>query len=242
MTTRIKLSFLASTIAILTGCGGGGDGSNVTNTDPQGLWTGVASTGYTVNTAVLETGETWGIYSSGSTIYGALYGSAVVNGASISINGTDFNFETNRSTSGNLTGTVQAKSSMSLSGNGVTVPLTYQSSYDTPATAANAKGTWSFVGRSGAYTLIPGAITIDSTGRFVLNQTNCITNGSIVPRSGGKNVYNITLSSVGSGCAVGQSTLTGVTHIDTSVTPNKLLGLALTPNKSDGLIVIGTKQ
>jgi hypothetical protein len=90
--------------------------------------------------------------------------------------------------------------------------------------------------------LIPGAITIDSTGRFVLNQTNCITTGSIVPRSGGKNIYNITLSSTGSGCAVGQGTLSGVTHIDTSVTPNKLLALSLTPSKSDGLIVIGTKQ
>jgi hypothetical protein len=243
MKLAIKYILAATVIAVLTACGGGGGGSGAaTNVDPQGIWAGPASTGYTVNAVVLETGETWGVYTSGSTIYGALYGSAAVNGSSISINGTDFNFLTNSSSSGNLSGTVTARSSMSLSGSGVSVPLTYQSSYDSPATAAAAMGTWSFVGRSGAYTLIPGSITIDGSGRFVLNQTNCVTTGSILPRAGGKNIYNISLSSTGIGCAAGQSTLTGVTYLDTSVSPNKFLALALTSNRSDGLIVIGTKQ
>ena len=131
---------------------------------------------------------------------------------------------------------------MSLTGSGVTAALTYQSSYDTPATAAAVMGTWSFTGRSGSYSLIPGSVTIDGSGTFFLNQDDCMTTGSIVPRSGGKNIYNINLSSSGIGCAAGQSTLSGVTYLDTSVTPNKFLILALTTNKSDGLIVIGTKQ
>lgn len=240
MLKKVKYTTAVAALSLLAACGGGGGSAN--NVDPQGIWTGPASTGYTVNAVVLETGETWGVYTSGSTIYGALYGSAAVNGSSISINGTDFNFLTNSSSSGSLTGTVVAKSSMSLRGSSVTVPLTYQSSYDTPATAAAAMGTWSFTGRSGAYSLIPDSITIDGSGRFVLNQTNCVTTGSIVPRSGGKNIYNISLSSSGVGCAVGQSTLSGVTYLDTSVTPNKFLALALTSSKSDGLIVIGTKQ
>ena len=243
MKTVINLLFATVSIALITACGGGGSGgSATTNVDPQGIWVGTSSTGYAVNTVVLETGETWGIYSSGSIIYGALYGSAAVNSSSISIDGTDFDFTTNRSSRGNFSGTVAAKSSISLRSNNVTVPLTYRSSYDTPATAAAAVGTWAFIGRSGAYTLIPGAITFDSSGRTVLNQTNCVTIGSMVPRSGGKNIYNINLSSSGVGCAVGQSSLSGVTYLDTSVTPNKFLALALTSDKSDGLIVIGTKQ
>jgi hypothetical protein len=242
MKAAFKYTLAATAVAVLSACGGGGSGGAASNVDPQGIWAGPASTGYTVNAVVLETGETWGVYTSGSTIYGALYGSAAVNGSSISINGTDFNFLTNSSAAGTLTGTVAAKSSMSLRGTNVTVPLTYQSTYDTPATAAAAMGTWSFIGRSGAYSLIPGSITIDGSGRFVLNQTNCVTTGSIVPRSGGKNIFNISLSSSGVGCAVGQSTLSGVTYLDTSVTPNKFLALALTSSKSDGLIVIGTKQ
>ncbi len=242
---NILRSVLAATsLSILAACGGGDgdDGGLVNNVDPQGIWTGQASTGYTVSTVVLETGETWGIYTSGSTIYGALYGSAAVNGSSISINATAFNFLKNSSSSGNVSGTVVSKSSMLLTDSGVTLPLTYKTEYDTPATAAAAMGTWSFEGRSGLYTLIPDSITIDGAGRFVLNQTDCVTTGSIVPRPGGKNIYNFSLSSSGIGCAVGQSTLSGITYLDTSVIPNKLLALALTSDKSDGLIVLGTKQ
>lgn len=234
-----KLVGAAVVAASLAACGGGGGGGNV---DPQGFWAGPASTGYTISSVILETGETWGVYTSGTNIYGALYGSAVVNGSSISINGTDFNFLNNSSSSGTLSGIVAEKSTMSLTGTNVTASLTYQTSYDTPATAAAITGTWSFNGRSGAYTLLPDTIAIDGSGRFVLNQTNCITTGSIVPRTGGKNIYNISLSSSGSGCAAGQSSLSGITYLDTSVTPNKFLALALTSSKSDGLIIVGTKQ
>jgi hypothetical protein len=223
----------------LTACGGGGGGgSSTVNADAQGYWSGPASTGYTVNAVVLETGETWGIYSSGSIIYGALYGTATTNGNNVSITGADFNFITNASTQGVLSGPITAKTSMSLnSTNGVSVPLTYSSTYDTAAT-----GTWAFIGRSGLYSLAPGSITINGSGAFTLNQTNCTTVGTLVPRSGGKNVYNLNLTASGSSCVAGQSSMAGVAFIDTSVTPNKFVSLALTPNKNDGVVVIGTKQ
>ena len=241
--TKTLYALAASAVATLVACGGGGGGgASATNADAQGYWTGLASTGYTVSTVVLETGETWGVYSSGSTIYGALYGNASVSGNNISITGTDFNFLTNSSSSGNLTGTVAAKSTMSLSGSGVTVPLTYKAAYDNAATAAAITGNWSFIGRSGSYTLLPGTITVDGAGRFTLNQTNCVTSGSIVPRPSGKNIYNVVLSGVGTGCAVGQSSMAGIAYLDTTVTPNKFLSLALIPGKSDGVVVIGTKQ
>ena len=62
--------------ALLAACGGGGGSGTAAavNVDPQGYWTGTSAAGYSVNTAVLDNGEVWGIYSSGSTIYGALYG------------------------------------------------------------------------------------------------------------------------------------------------------------------------
>ena len=52
----------------------------------------------------------------------------------------------------------------------------------------------------------------------------------------------MTLAAVGANCAAGQSKLSGVAYLDTTVTPNKLFSLALTPSKKDGLVVIGTKQ
>lgn len=245
MKNTIKYTLAASAVALLAACGGGGGSSSIsptTNADPQGLWSGTASTGYTVNTAVLDSGETWGVYSSGSTIFGALYGTTTTNGNTVTTVGTDFNFLTNSTSSGNLTGPVVAKSTMSLTGSGVSVPLTYQATYDTAATSAAFAGTWSFIGRSGSYTLVPGSITINSSGAFTLSQTGCTTTGSVVPRTGGKNVYNLTLSGSGVNCVAGQSTMSGVAYIDTSVTPNKFLSLALIPSKTDGVVVIGTKQ
>jgi hypothetical protein len=240
MINKIKLLTATAVLTLLSACGGGG--SSTPSADPQGFWTGQASTGYTISTAILESGEAWGIYSSGSTIYGALYGTAATNGNSISIQGTDFNFLTNSSVPGNLTGTLLPKSSMSLTGSNVSVPLIYQTAYDTPATAAAITGTWAFTGRSGSYSLIPGSFTIDSGGRFILNQTNCVTSGTVVPRSSGKNIYNLTLSASGIGCAAGQTTMSGIVYLDATVTPNKFLSLALTPNKNDGVIVLGTKR
>jgi hypothetical protein len=235
----IALAILATT-TLLAACGGGGGDS--VSADPQGIWVGTASTGYTVNVVVLDNKEVWGVYASGSTIYGALYGNGFVNGDSFSVSGTDFNFLTNQSTSGSLSGSFVAKSSLSLSNSTTSVSMSYRSSYDTPATASAVTGTWSFIGRSSSYSLIPGSITVDGSGNFNLIQSNCTTTGRIIPRAGGKNIYSVNLASSGVGCAAGQTTLSGIAYLDTSVNPNKFLSLALTPGKNDGLIVIGTKQ
>jgi len=232
--------FAALITLVLTACGGGGGGT--TNADPQGIWTGQISTGFKANMVLLENGELFGIYSTGSTIYGAGYGTASVSGNAITISGTDFYFPTNSATKGTFTGTVTTKSAISLTNANSNVALSYVSQYDTAATAVAVTGNWSFIGRSGSYTLLPGSISVNSLGAFTLNQTNCVTSGSIVPRSSGKNVYNVTLTSVGSSCAVGQSSMAGVAYLDTSVTPNRFLSLALTASKGDGLIVIGTRQ
>jgi hypothetical protein len=236
---KIKKKFaISASLLMLVGCGGG----SATNVDPQGYWVGPSSTGYTVSAAILENGESWGIYSSGSTIYGALYGSTSTDGSSITVAGSDFNFVSNSVASNTLTGTVAAKSSISaVSQIGTTVSLSYLPEYETAATSSAIVGTWNFIGRSRSYSLIPGTIVVDGAGSFTLNQTNCVTSGSVVPRSGGKNIYNLTLSSTGSGCVAGQSSMSGIAILDTSVTPNKFLSLALTPSKGDGVIVIGTR-
>ena len=132
---------------------------------------------------------------------------------------------------------------MALTSNvGFTVSLEYDSSYDTPAAASSVTGSWLFGGRSGSYFLDPDTVSVDDTGLFTLSQTDCETSGQIVPRPGGKNVYDMNLTSSGSGCAAGQSALKGIAILDASETPNIFLGLALNSDKSDGLIIAGIKQ
>lgn len=240
--TAISATFL------LVACGGGGGGGSAsvsaTSAGVEGFWSGPASTGYDVSTVILENGETWGIYSSGSTIYGALYGSTTVTSSNITISGTDFDFLRNISSSGSFVGTYANKSSMSLSNpaNGSSVALSYDSSYDTAAIPANLTGTFSFTGRSGSYSLIPGSVTINSSGAFNLAQTNCATSGTMRPRANGKNVYDVIMTSAGNGCAVGYATLRGIGYLDTTVNPYRFLILALNDDKSDGLIILGSKN
>jgi hypothetical protein len=229
-----------ATATLLTACGGGGGDTD--NADSQGFWSGPANTGYNVNAVILDTGEVWGVYSDSEYIWGALYGNASVSGQNITVRGTDFNFEENSATAGTLTGTVIAKNSIQLSSrSGLQASLTYGPAYDTPATAAAIAGTWSFIGRSAAFNLVPGSVTVDGSGNFTLSQTGCTSAGSIVPRAGGKNIYNINLTSSGPNCVLGYNSLSGVAYLDTNVTPNRFLALGLTPSKSDGLIVIGTR-
>jgi len=239
---RLLKGLILADISLFTlaGCGGGGGGDTGTNADPQGIWSGPTSTGYIANTVILETGETWGIYSSGNTIYGGLYGTATTNGNTVSISGTDFNFIKNQTAQGSLSGPIVAKSTMTISGSGVTTQLTYNPTYD--ATASPVTGSWAFNGRSSTYALAPATVTINNTGGFVLNQTNCSTTGNLTQRATGKNIYNINLTSVGIGCAIGQSSISGVAYIDTTTNPNRMLILALTSTKNDGLVIIATRQ
>jgi hypothetical protein len=237
-----KLLATVAVASMFTACGGGG-GDSVTNADPQGFWAGQASNGNTLSVVVLETDEAWGVYSSGQSIIGALYGRAAINGNSISIVGSDFNFISNTVSTGTAAGSITSKTSMNLTSSlGGTASLVYQSSYDRPP--APILGTWSFVGRSRYSQVAPGVITFDSNGRFVLNEPNCLTTGVATPRATGKNVYNLTMSASGSGCGGGQNSWSwsGVAYVDATTTPNKVLALALTPDKSDGLIVLGTRQ
>ena len=243
-----KFSAIVLCSCLLAACGGGGGGggttSVATNVDAQGYWTGPTNSGYSVYLAVLENGESWGIYRSGSLIYGAVYGASTVNGGTITITGTNFDFQASTATAGTLSGPVVAKNTMNLSeiGSSLTASLTYDPTYDTPATSSVIAGTWSTTGRSASYSLIPATITIDGTGNFSLVQPNCTSIGTVVPRPGGKNIYNVNLSTTGSGCASGQSTLSGVLFVDTTVTPYQFVALTLTPSKNDGLIVLGSKQ
>lgn len=231
----------------LAACGGGGGGGaptiSTTAAGVEGFWSGPASTGYTVDAVILENGQTWGIYSAGSTIYGALYGYTTVTGSSLSISGTDFNFLDNSLSQGVLSGSYAARTSINATSNlGPSVALSYDNAYDQPASQASLAGTYGFRGRSGLYTLVPGNVTINSSGAFSLLQTGCSTAGSITPRPNGKNVFNVTLSSAGPNCAAGYGSLAGVGYLDTSVVPNRFLILALKPDQSDGLIVLGTRQ
>jgi hypothetical protein len=240
MKNTIKLTLAASAVALLAACGGGGGSSAPVAGTAEGFWEGTTSTGYNAAVAVLENGETWGLYTSGNTVYGALYGTSTGSGSTFSASGSDFNLLNWAVTSGSLNGTVVPQSTIrAVSGGGTTVNLTYDSSYNTPATQAAITGTYTVRAISATGSADDVAMTISSTGVLSVPGVGCTASGTVVPRPSGKNVYNISVTFTGNNCALGNGgTASGIFILDGTLA----ISLALTPNKQDGFIAFGLKN
>lgn len=253
--TPIHVALAAS--MVLCACGGGG-GSNPASSDPvdfgtvvgpqsaEGFWSGVSSDGTTLNLAVLENGESWGIYTStqGSYISGALQGQTSTSGADISGSGSAYDFSTGSVKSGNLTGRVISKSTMlARSLVGFSVTLNYNAGYDARASLADLAGKYLIFGRSGRSIILPNHVEISPSGTFTSLEVECTRLGTFAPRASGKNMFDFSLTFSGN-CPnfASGSSVHGVAFLDKSTIPYRLHSMALGSNKADAVVVIGTKQ
>jgi hypothetical protein len=197
--------------------------------------------------AVLETGESFGVYTTtaGSNITGAVYGQSSGVGTAFSGKGSDYNFATGMVTPGGFTGNVTAKNSINAASfAGFNVNVKYNPDYDTAATLASAAGTYFIIGRSGRNIIIPNYINVNAQGVFTNLENGCIRTGTLVPRSSGKNIYNLTVAVSGASCTSfsNGTLLTGVLHLDKTSAPSRFYSLALNSDKSDAMVIVGTKQ
>lgn len=242
-TFRLSLALLLTTIIAACGGGGGGGGSSTPTSGgtAEGLWIGTASTGYGVAALVLENAETWGFYYSGSTTAGVLYGTATGNGSTFTASGTDFNFYTRASTPGNLNGTVVSGSSISAtSSNNGNVSLVYDSSYNIPASLNSIAGNYTGWGVTKSTPSESITFAINSAGAISASGLNCSVSGSVSPRASGKNVYNVSTTFTGNGCALGNGvTTTGVATLSSLSGVNRLIVMTLNQSKTDGYILNG---
>lgn len=195
--------------------------------------------------AVLENGETWGVYTSGNTIYGALNGTSIGTGNVFVASGSDYNLLNWSVTSGSYSGTVTARSTIeAVSNRGTSISLAYDQSYDTVATLTAIAGNYTVSGISAQGSASSVPMSINTGGLVTVTGMNgCSASGAVSPRANGKNVYNISMTFTGVTCALGYGgTASGIFVLDKSVTPNIALSLALTPNRQDGFIAVGTKN
>lgn len=190
---------------------------------------------------MLDDTSTWGLYSSGNTIYGAVNGTTVATGNNFSTSGTDFNFATRTATSGTYTGTAVTGATLTATGsNGVTFSGIFNASYNTPANIANIAGTYTGWGITKSTLAQTSIVTISNTGVVSASAINCTVAGTVTPRAGGKNVYNVSTTFSGSNCALGNgTTTTGVAVLDASSGASRLVAITLNSGKSDGYIFSG---
>ena len=233
--------------AVLSACGGGGgDSAPAAATVPaitaEGFWEGPASTSVSVALAVLETGETWGVYTSGGSIVGALYGNTTSSGTTVSGSGKDFNIPSRTVGSGTYSGTFVAKNSINVTTSaGTSFSGAYKTAYDQPASLATITGTFSGVGVSGTSPVQPVSVTISPSGAITVpSSLGCSAAGTTTPRPSGKNILDVTVTFTGTSCALGNgASTTGIAYYD--ATTRRVLVMAMNAAKSDGFVYVGQK-
>lgn len=242
MLKTIKVVSTLSALVLLTACGGGGDGSSTPSTSAEGFWNGTTSTGYSGSIVILENGETWGYYSSGSYLYGALYGNTTTSGNTLSGSGADFNLPSRTVTSGSYNGTFTQNSSISLrTSQGATFTGTYGTTYLQPASLTALAGVYRGQALTGTTAPQTVSVTITSTGQVTVpSSLGCSAAGTASPRPTGKNIFNLTVTFTGTNCALGNGgTASGILYYDSST--KQILAMAMNSAKSDGFIALGAK-
>ena len=231
--------------SILTACGGGGGGGSTAPSAPpvtaEGFWEGTASTGTSVALAVLEDGETWGVYTSGNSIAGALYGQTTSSGTTLTGSGNDFNIAAHSVSSATYNGTFVAKSTIRVASGGTTFSGNYAVAYDQPASLTALAGTFTGQGISGNSSAQTIPVTISTTGAITVpTSAGCGASGTASPRATGKNIFDVLVTFNGTSCALGNGTITkGVGYFN--ATSRTLVVLALNSAKTDGFIYVGQK-
>lgn len=247
---RLARYLALATVAALTACGGGGSDSASTNsnTNPtppipaksaEGFWNGKASSGFDVSLAVLENGETWGVYTKGGFIYGALYGQTTSSNGALTGTSKDFDLRSGTVASSDYSGTYTGQNNISIRAAGGTITANYSANYDQPATLAALAGTYS--GQGVATGALPQSTPITISPSGILNMPSslgCAASGTVTPRPGGKNVFNLSITFSGASCALGNgATASGVGYYE----GGKFLAMGLLPSKAAGFIFIGQK-
>lgn len=240
-----KLVSTSVLLAALAACGGGGGGDATTTASAEGFWVGTTSNGTQVNLAILENGETWGLYGSSNAVTGAVYGNTSTSGTSLSGSGSGFNFVTRTSGSGTFSGSVTTKGSISFNvSDGTKLTGTYDASYEQPASLAGVAGTYTGWAVTGGIAPQTTTVVVDVNGNIsssiVSGNLSCTTTGKATPRASGKNVFNVQMTFTGNYCALGNGTV--VNGVATYNAANRqLITMALNSAKSDGLIYLGTR-
>lgn len=237
---------------LLSACGGGGSSAGVTDTNSTsgtpaggsgnpaaaaGTWQGSYKGLYGVRLVVLSTGETFGLYETGNTITGGLYGDIASQGVVVSGFLSDFAFNNISIDKENLNGTVEGQKTMVLRRGNQRLDLTY--STGVRQNVMTLAGTYQGRGRNTLGAPDNMTLTISSNGAVNMPASICSSSGQISQHPNGDNVFAINLTITGDNCGRKGTGLSGVAFLDPN---NRLYILGLNPTRSDGAFFFGVRR
>jgi len=222
----------------LTACGGGSS-PPTPNADPQGFWQGTAGDGRDVSSLILEQGQYFMVFSSGTTVSGMVEGAFSVSGNTLIDNAAIDFPASGAATTASVTGSVTTRQSLSLTdaeSSGVrAVTGTYSPAYDTPVDISEAIGTWvGNIGSTGETRL-----TISPDLSFTGTQGSCSFSGSVRARPTGKHVFDGSLTFNDVSCASGTGTSMNVEAV---VSGTKITAVGVNSWTTVGFAFVGARQ
>jgi hypothetical protein len=209
----------------------------------EGFWVASLPSGINVKWAVLDDGETWGIYEAQGTVLGAFHGITRSAAGALYGSGSAFDIPSASVGATTLTGSYIARQTITLStAFGAQISGRYAPSYDQPASLPTLQGRYGGEGLGSRGPVLGMALSVAPGGAFVMTSNeDCAASGTLSPRPGGKAVFNIRLRFAGRACALGDgATASGVAHL--SAASGELVVLALNEAKTDGWLYLGTRS
>lgn len=236
---------------LVAACGGGGggggndDGGAVSNA-AEGLYFGTTDGGQLLNGLVLENGEYYVLYGSATEIDGLVHGMATArDGLFRSSDARVFDFTDGTRSSATVSASYQARNTLwgTLASAGQTGSFSarYTPLFEQLVPLSALAGT--YTGITDDSDIIHYALRSDGSidGTVYDGSLSCSFRGSMTPRTGGRNVYNVSLRFLGGACAAGTSTATGhaVPVVQDGMTT--LLTAALLPGRTDAVAAVATR-
>jgi hypothetical protein len=254
----------AGLVLMLAGCGGGGNagtsvfGDEFTDRpDPpstpgpdqpsfaaEGRYVGTTSSGYDIDAVVLETGDAWAVYSRGGTPYGLIQASGgAVSGGRYTATGFDYYLAAASRYNASIDAAFTSRADLSgtlVSGTTSTFAASYDSSYEQPASLTAIAGTWT-LSTAVANGTAPGTVSVAADGTLTGTIQACNFTGLALPRTSGKNVFDVRITFADTGCLYNSATLAGIAVLRRSEPNAQITIAALLPDKSSGFLAFGQK-
>lgn len=238
---------MASALTCARVSGGGSPGNPAPGSPPAGLYRGTTADGRAVAAVVRrESSATWVIYTAaGSTtlIAGAQQGTAAFANGTFSIADLrDFSVERKAVSSGTMTGTYVANSTLAGTATFSASSVAFTASYDVASTQAPALFTIAGLYSGTAATLAgteSTTFTIAQDGTLAgSSPSGCRFSGTAALEPG-INAYAVSVTFQGGTCSNANSTVSGVAYYDAGV--RRITAAALNADRSNGFILAAGK-